>query len=79
VIHISAPICEACSLRPQCTESKNGREVLRYYEEDYVDLVKGYRGTFPYEKALRKRRVWGATVRRSQGLALSYWVWSLLP
>ena len=37
---------------------KNGREVLRYYEEDYVDRVKGYRGTFPYEKALRKRRVW---------------------
>ncbi len=51
-------ICAACSLRPQCTESKNGREVLRYYDEDYVDLVKGYRGTFPYEKALRKRRVW---------------------
>jgi DDE family transposase len=23
-----------------------------------VDRVKAYRGTFPYEKALRKRRVW---------------------
>jgi hypothetical protein len=51
-------ICAACSLRPQCTESKNGRKVLRYYDEDYVNLVKGYRGTFPYEMALRKRRVW---------------------
>jgi hypothetical protein len=27
-------------------------------EERYVDLVKSYRGTFAYEKALRKRRVW---------------------
>src|SRR5215213_8144911 len=50
--------CASCSLRPECTDSKNGREVLRYYGEDYVDRVKGYRGTFPYEKALRKRRVW---------------------
>ena len=50
--------CAACSLRPQCTTSKNGREVLRYYDEDYVDRVRSYRGTFPYEKALRKRRVW---------------------
>lgn len=50
--------CAACSLRPQCTTSKNGREVLRYYDEGYVDRVKGYRGTFAYEKALRKRRVW---------------------
>jgi transposase len=50
--------CASCSLRPECTHSKNGREVLRYYDEDYVDRVKGYRGTFPYEKALRKRRVW---------------------
>ena len=50
--------CAACSLRPQCTESKNGREVLRYYDEGYVDRVRSYRGTFPYEKALRKRRVW---------------------
>jgi transposase len=50
--------CAACSLRPQCTESKNGREVLRYYDEDYVDRVRSYFGTFAYEKALRKRRVW---------------------
>jgi hypothetical protein len=32
--------------------------VLRHLEERYVDRVKGYRGTFAYEKALRKRRVW---------------------
>jgi hypothetical protein len=32
--------------------------VLRYFEEAHVDRVRTYRGTFPYEKALRKRRVW---------------------
>jgi hypothetical protein len=32
--------------------------VLRHLQERYVDRVKSYRGTFAYEKALRKRRVW---------------------
>jgi hypothetical protein len=32
--------------------------VLRYFDELYVDRVRSYRDTFPYEKALRKRRVW---------------------
>jgi transposase len=50
--------CEACELRPKCTDNKTGRQVLRYFDERYVDRVRSYRGTFPYEKALRKRRVW---------------------
>jgi hypothetical protein len=37
---------------------KTGRQILRYFDEEYVDWVKGYRGTYLYEKALRKRRVW---------------------
>jgi transposase len=53
-----AGTCDACPLRSDCTTSKIGRQVLRHFEEEYVDRVKGYRGTFPYEKALRKRRVW---------------------
>ncbi len=53
-----ADTCAACELRPDCTTSKTGRQVLRHFEEEYVDRVKGYRGTFPYEKALRKRRGW---------------------
>ena len=53
-----AATCEQCSLRPDCTTSKTGRQILRHFDEEYVDRVKGYRGTFPYEKALRKRRVW---------------------
>jgi transposase len=53
-----AGTCDACPLRPKCTPSKLGRQISRHFDEEYVDRVKGYRGTFPYEKALRKRRVW---------------------
>jgi transposase len=50
--------CNSCSMRPRCTDNKTGRQVLRHRDERYVDRVKSYRGTFAYEKALRKRRVW---------------------
>ena len=50
--------CEACSLRAECTTSKTGRQILRHFDEEYVDRVMAYCGTFLYEKALRKRRVW---------------------
>jgi transposase len=53
-----AGTCQRCSLRSDCTTSKTGRQILRHFDEEYVDRVKGYRGTFLYEKALRKRRVW---------------------
>jgi hypothetical protein len=53
-----AGTCTSCSMRAQCTDNKTGRQVLRHLEERYVDRVKSYRGTFAYEKALRKRRVW---------------------
>jgi len=50
--------CNSCSMRAQCTDNKTARQVLRHREERYVDRVKSYRGTFAYEKTLRKRRVW---------------------
>jgi transposase len=50
--------CDSCLMRAQCTDNKTGRQVLRHRDERYVDRVKSYRGTFAYEKALRKRRVW---------------------
>ena len=58
VYKAKAGTCAACELRPGCTDNKTGRQVLRYFDERYVDRVRSYRGTFPYEKALRKRRVW---------------------
>jgi transposase len=53
-----AEACNACELKKRCTDSENGRTVYRPQDEDYYDRVRAYRGTFPYEKALRKRRVW---------------------
>lgn len=59
VIYKTEPgTCDGCPLGSQCTDNEAGRQVLRHYDEHYVDKVKGYRGTFPYEKALRERRVW---------------------
>jgi Transposase DDE domain len=49
---------DACPLKLECTTSKTGRQILRHFDEEYVERVKAYRGTFLYEKVLRKRRVW---------------------
>jgi Transposase DDE domain len=51
-------ICNACELKARCTISERGRVLYRPFEEDYYDRVRAYRGTHPYEKALRKRKVW---------------------
>ena len=41
--------------KTQVNPKKEGdQEVLRYYEEEYVDRFTGYRGSFPYKRALRK-------------------------
>lgn len=53
-----AEVCNACPLKKKCTTSKNGRTIHRHFDEDYYDRVRAYRGSFPYEKALRKRGVW---------------------
>ena len=55
---ISPKICNTCELKARCTTSERGRLLYRPFEEDYYDRVRGYRGTFAYEKALRKRQVW---------------------
>jgi transposase len=51
-------ICNACELKARCTSSDRGRVLYRPFDEDYYDRVRAYRGTHPYEKALRKRKVW---------------------
>ena len=63
-------VCNACELKGRCTTSERGRVLYRPFEEDFYDRVRAYRGTFPYAKALRKRKVvGGAFVRRGQRLA----------
>jgi hypothetical protein len=51
-------MCNACELKARCTTSERGRVLYRPFEEDFYDRVRGYRGKHPYEKALRKRKVW---------------------
>jgi Transposase DDE domain len=51
-------VCNACELKSRCTTSERGRVLYRPFYEDFYDRVRGYRGTFAYEKALRKRKVW---------------------
>jgi hypothetical protein len=53
-----ASSCKACKLREKCTTNERGRSLRRAPLEEYVDVVRAYQGSEPYEKALRKRRVW---------------------
>jgi transposase len=53
-----ATSCNACALKARCTTSANGRLISRNHDEEYLDRVRGYRATEPYQKALRKRSVW---------------------
>jgi hypothetical protein len=50
-------VCAACSLKPQCTSSA-GRRIHRRIDEDYLDRVRASHQTEPYQKAMRKRKVW---------------------
>jgi hypothetical protein len=40
------------------TAKRHGRRVLRSFCADYLEKVRGYRTTEPYQKAIRKRQVW---------------------
>ena len=53
-----AETCNACPSKPECTPGASGRVLMRSFEEELLEWIKAYRGSAPYEKALRKRRVW---------------------
>jgi transposase len=50
--------CRDCPLKERCTPGEGVRNINRYPNEEYVERVRAYRATEPYEKALRKRGVW---------------------
>ena len=50
--------CNACPLKPECTPGDSGRVLMRSIDEEILERVRAYRDTGPYEKALRKRKVW---------------------
>ena len=53
-----AASCNNCPVKRECTRSNQGRLVSRSFHAEYLDRVRGYRGTAASEKALRKRNVW---------------------
>ena len=50
--------CNACPCKAQCTSSDQGRMIHRSLHAAYLEKVRGYQQTEPYQKALRKRQVW---------------------
>ena len=53
-----AATCNACPLKQQCTTSDQGRLLKRSFDEEYLERVRAYHTTLPYQKAMRKRSVW---------------------
>lgn len=45
-------------MKAECTGSKSGRNIFRFFHQEYIDKVKAYRQTKPFQKALRKRKFW---------------------
>ncbi len=45
-------------MKPECTPGDSGRVLMRSFDEELLERVRAYRETGPYEKALRKRKVW---------------------
>ncbi len=50
--------CNACPLKEHCTDSERGRSLRRSFDEEYLERVRAYHATEPYQKAMRKRSVW---------------------
>ena len=50
--------CQACPIRSQCTDSREGRKLNRPFDEAYRERVREYQRTPAYAKAMRKRAVW---------------------
>ncbi len=56
-----AATCNACPLKAHCTDSERGRSLRRSFDEEYLERVRAYHTTEPYQKAMRRfrlRRLW---------------------
>jgi transposase len=53
-----AAICNTCPLKAHCTDSERGRSLRRSFDEEYLERVRAYHMTEPYQRAMRKRSVW---------------------
>jgi hypothetical protein len=53
-----AATCNACPLKAYCTDSERGRSLRRSFDEEYLERVRAYLTTEPYQQAMSKRSVW---------------------
>ena len=53
-----APLCNACPVQAECTDSKSGRHIFRSFFQEDLDRAKAYQETEDYQKAMRKRALW---------------------
>jgi hypothetical protein len=54
----NAQVCNACPMKPECTDSQSGRNLVRSFFQEFLDRAASYRETEAYKKAMRKRQVW---------------------
>jgi hypothetical protein len=54
----NAQVCNSCPVKPECTDSQTGRNLVRSFFQDYLDRALAYREMEAYQKAMRKRQVW---------------------
>jgi len=53
-----AAMCNACSVKVQCTTSSQGRLLRRSIHAEYLERVQRRHDTPRFKKAMRKRRIW---------------------
>jgi len=58
IYRADAAVCNACSVKGDCTASDHGRQIARSFDAEYLDRVRAYHDTEAYKKAMRKRKVW---------------------
>jgi transposase len=54
----NASVCNACTVKPVCTSSNQGRQVGRSFHAEHLERVRAYADTPAFKKAMRKRSVW---------------------
>jgi hypothetical protein len=54
----SVAVCNTCPAKTRCTARDRGRGVVRLFDANYLDRVRGYHETEANQKAMRKRKVW---------------------
>jgi transposase len=50
--------CRSCALRPQCTTNPQGRRILRYQGQEYIEKARIHLGTPQAREDIRRRKTW---------------------